>query len=245
VSTLVRIPVAEVTPAAEQILSAMGMTLQAASGRHRRLVEEAVALFTERAEPVGMWSPVNLDEFAAVYRGASDGFTPLSQIYPRAHTLALFAVTLGERVRDEIDARFQKADFALGAALDAAASEGAELAASELEVAYTDGLRKSGSLDQGMGVMRFSPGYCGWHTNGQQGLFAHLRPDEIGITLSPSCLMHPLKSVSGVFVAAPRRAFVFADDFPFCSDCQTRSCRERIAAVLSGWSDSPDQRERL
>lgn len=46
---------------------------------------------------------------------------------------------------------------------------------------------------------RFSPGYCGWHVSGQQDLF-RLFPEEkpCGVTLTPSSLMTPIKSVSGV-----------------------------------------------
>lgn len=46
---------------------------------------------------------------------------------------------------------------------------------------------------------RFSPGYCGWHVSGQHDLFA-LFPDghPCGVTLTPSALMLPIKSVSGV-----------------------------------------------
>jgi hypothetical protein len=57
--------------------------------------------------------------------------------------------------------------------------------------------------------------------------------------------MHPLKSVSGVLVAAAREAFMFTDDFPFCRDCRTRSCRERIAAVLGGYGDTNHKRDHL
>lgn len=241
-STRVALSVEQVTPAPEQVLAALGMSGADASSRHRRLVQEALALHRAHAAPVGLWDPVEKDEFADVYHGEHDGPTPLDQIYPRARALALFAVTLGEGVREEIDARFGEADFALGAALDAAASEGAELAATEVELAYADHLRETGLLARDSGVMRFSPGYCGWRTSGQRRLFDRLGPGEIGITLSASCLMHPLKSVSGVLVAAPRQAFVFEDDYSFCSDCQTRSCRERIAAVLDASDDGRDRR---
>lgn len=46
---------------------------------------------------------------------------------------------------------------------------------------------------------RFSPGYCGWHVSEQRKLFS-LFPTQhpSGITLGESCLMIPIKSVSGV-----------------------------------------------
>ncbi|MDR3093186.1 MAG: methionine synthase [Bacteroidales bacterium] len=44
---------------------------------------------------------------------------------------------------------------------------------------------------------RYSPGYCGWHTSEQHPLFA-LLPTTLGIRLTESALMQPIKSVSGI-----------------------------------------------
>lgn len=46
---------------------------------------------------------------------------------------------------------------------------------------------------------RFSPGYCGWHVAEQPSLFSMFPVAEpCGVILTPSCLMTPIKSVSGV-----------------------------------------------
>ena len=46
---------------------------------------------------------------------------------------------------------------------------------------------------------RFSPGYCGWHVSKQQQLFSLFpTPEPCGVRLTPSSLMVPIKSVSGV-----------------------------------------------
>lgn len=87
-------------------------------------------------------------------------------------------------------------------------------------------------MDTSAATMLFSPGYCGWHVSGQKRLFESLRPDEIGIELSESFLMQPLKSVSGVIVVGPREIFDFDDAFSFCDECSTHSCRDRIRTVL-------------
>ena len=54
---------------------------------------------------------------------------------------------------------------------------------------------------------------------------------RIGIELSDSCLMSPLKSVSGVLVAGPAEIHDFENDFEFCLDCTTWECRDRIASI--------------
>lgn len=44
----------------------------------------------------------------------------------------------------------------------------------------------------------YSPGYCGWPLEEQRLLFPLLPDDISGITLTDSCLMLPIKSVSGI-----------------------------------------------
>jgi len=45
---------------------------------------------------------------------------------------------------------------------------------------------------------RYSPGYCGWTVDQQKKLFSLLSHDFNFIQLSESCLMQPIKSVSGI-----------------------------------------------
>lgn len=45
---------------------------------------------------------------------------------------------------------------------------------------------------------RFSPGYCGWNLSEQKGLFACMPAGVCDVTLTESCLMYPIKSVSGL-----------------------------------------------
>jgi hypothetical protein len=45
---------------------------------------------------------------------------------------------------------------------------------------------------------RYSPGYCNWALSGQKVLFALIGDNPTGIRLTSSCLMRPIKSVSGI-----------------------------------------------
>ena len=45
---------------------------------------------------------------------------------------------------------------------------------------------------------RFSPGYCGWNLTEQKKLFHLFGNQTYDITLSESCLMIPIKSISGI-----------------------------------------------
>jgi hypothetical protein len=194
--------------------------------RTGRLIEKAIDRFATLAEPAGLVMTIDKDTFDRVYHGEgmNEPQTPLDEIAPRAESLALYAVTVGAPVCREISRLFENNDFADGAALDAAASEGAELAAEEIEKEYA-------STVSGGVTMAFSPGYCGWHVSAQRKLFDVLRPSDVNITLTSTCLMEPLKSVSGVIMAGSREVFNFEDDYAFCDDCTDRSCRARIAAL--------------
>ncbi|MCK5274191.1 MAG: hypothetical protein KAR37_06065, partial [Alphaproteobacteria bacterium] len=81
------------------------------------------------------------------------------------------------------------------------------------------------------------PGYCGWHVTGQRRLFDRLGADRIGVTLNSSCLMQPLKSVSGVLVIGPPSIHEFDNDFDFCALCSTYQCRSRIGSLTEAGRD--------
>lgn len=70
--------------------------------------------------------------------------------------------------------------------------------------------------------MRVSPGYCDWALEGQGVIFEALDARPIGITLSSSFVMTPLKSLSSVAVVA-RRVPVLAS----CAFCGKENCEWR------------------
>jgi hypothetical protein len=48
---------------------------------------------------------------------------------------------------------------------------------------------------------RYSPGYCGWNVAEQHNLFSIINENYCGIKLTPSALMDPVKSASGIIGA--------------------------------------------
>jgi len=195
--------------------------------RVHRLTDDAMRLYKDLARPRGILCDITPDEFAEVYsgEGGNEPRTPVATIFPQADRLALFAITVGEELSRRIRDLFDINELALAAMLDATASEGAERTVQLLGRRFL--AQQHGT--EPLTVLSYSPGYCGWHISGQLRLFSHLRPEEIGVTLSSSCLMLPLKSVSGVMVAGRASIHTFDDDFPFCQDCTTRGCRGRMA----------------
>jgi hypothetical protein len=193
------------------------------------VLETALEAVAALARPAAVVQDVSADEFRSVHvgDGRNDSATPLAEIFPRAVRLALFAATLGEPLSFEIQRLFDQGDLATAVMLDAAASAAAEQMVELLELEYSE----TAGLKPRAGVLAYSPGYCGWHVSGQRALFEALQPAEAGITLNDSCLMRPLKSVSGVLVAGPPEIHDFDDDYPCCSACTTRECRDRIARI--------------
>jgi hypothetical protein len=199
------------------------------------LADRSIERYSRLVRPRGTIVEIGREEFAAIYRGegANAPRSPLQQIYPQAEQLALFALTLGGAISEKIGELFRRNEPAEAYALDAVASERAEAAADLLSRQYLDGLRRSGRVDRSSTVLPYSPGYCGWHVTGQRRLFARLEPQRIGVTLNESCLMQPLKSVSGVLVVGPARIHEFENDYDFCELCTTRQCRGRIASLYA------------
>jgi len=68
-------------------------------------------------------------------------------------------------------------------------------------------LRIRGHLGDGEELtLRYSPGYCGMEIGQQSRLFELVQADAVGVTLLPSMLMHPLKSISGLVGLASKEA---------------------------------------
>jgi hypothetical protein len=73
----------------------------------------------------------------------------------------------------------------------------------------------------------YSPGYCGWNVAEQQRLFALLPPGFCGVRLTPSSLMVPIKSISGVIGLGPE---VRKRDYE-CNVCEVEDCIYRNARM--------------
>jgi len=195
------------------------------------IIIQSHELFMDTAKPRAVYQSITLFDFEQVYRGegGNDDDTPLEHVVEEAVSLALFAVTLGDGISDRVTTLFDAGELAEGYILDQVAS----FAADELAQIAASRYRAMDNPAADSAVLPYSPGYCGWNISGQRALFAHLRPDEIGISLNDSCLMHPIKSVSGVLVLAPITAHDFSPAFPCCATCTTLNCQDRIAALRS------------
>jgi len=160
---------------------------------------EAPELFEIRAgyrlvEPVGFDS--------ANFRIEAGGkiFSPGRIVFKQlrnADKLAVYSGTAGRGTADRCKKLNQEGDEVYSYVLDVmgsiVAGKSVERMADDLEeMGYAGGWTISDS---------FSPGYCDWSVAEQQQLFSFFPPEFLGITLSPSSLMSPVKSVSGIIGA--------------------------------------------
>lgn len=69
----------------------------------------------------------------------------------------------------------------------------------------------------------YSPGYCGWNVSEQRMFFALLPACFCGITLTDSCLMLPIKSVSTLLAAGKN-----IEEKPYgCAICNKKGCYKK------------------
>lgn len=112
----------------------------------------------------------------------------------RSEKAAWFACTAGEEISATTKSLMQEGDMIRGYVTDVLANAVVEEAMDRIQE------HLSGDMDQaGMKITnRYSPGYCNWDIIEQQKLFSLLPEGFLGISLSPSSLMHPMKSISGI-----------------------------------------------
>jgi hypothetical protein len=224
----------KIIPEKADVFAIMGITGDKPVGEKLlKIYDDSTNIFLQICQSAAITEDITKEDFVLILEGAgkNEPFNPISDIYPKAESLTLFALTLGKEISVKIEMLFAENNFALGYVLDAIASEAAERAADSLQTLISQKIHNRAKSD--IVSLRYSPGYCGWHISGQKILFERLKPEEIGITLNNSFLMQPLKSISGVIVSAEREYHLIKNNYPFCAACPHRSCRERINLLLN------------
>jgi len=107
---------------------------------------------------------------------------------------ALFICTAGAGIGERSKELMAAGDLIEGYILDVIGSVTVEAAIDKIQDSFESELNKSGNTISN----RYSPGYCGWALSEQKQFFTLFPEDQCGIKISESCLMYPIKSVSGV-----------------------------------------------
>jgi len=162
----------------------------------RKMFEETLQEIRELTYPAATWESFPIQNFLheriVLEGGLRIGGGPVTRVMSGAESLVLAVCTVGSQVdmriqRCQIDRDMFKAlmlDEMATWALDKVRQE----LCSQLEAeARQEGLRASATL---------SPGESNWSLDDQLLIFALLNTEEIGITLTDSLVMVPLKSLS-------------------------------------------------
>lgn len=116
----------------------------------------------------------------------------ITKAFKDGDRFAVILLTLGSGV-DDLLKGYKESDIVNAFIADAIASELTEAlcrkVVADIELLLEDDEQISSS---------YSPGYCGWLLKEQVKLFSYFKDQSIGISLTPSCLMIPMKSISTV-----------------------------------------------
>jgi hypothetical protein len=134
----------------------------------------------------------------------------------KSEKVAIFACTAGKGI--EIHSRKLMADGHLleGYISDVIGSVVVETAMDKIQQNLSEEMFSLGFTISN----RYSPGYCNWDVSDQKALFSFLPDRFCSIQLSESCLMSPIKSVSGIIGIGKNIPF---SDYA-CETCNNMTC---------------------
>ncbi|MDD4592249.1 MAG: vitamin B12 dependent-methionine synthase activation domain-containing protein [Parabacteroides sp.] len=140
----------------------------------------------------------------------------ISSYLPGMTHVCMFVATAGKEYEAYLNHLKIEGDILKEFVADAIGSAIAEACVTKLqkELSYYNELNQS---------LSYSPGYCGWNIQEQKKLFSFFPEEPCGIRLSHSCLMAPVKSVSGMIgmgkILQPQ---------PYrCEICSNKHCYKR------------------
>lgn len=156
-----------------------------------------------------------------VERSRGLGLEPLE-----ATALVIGLVTVGAELDRAVDGLVAEGEPTRALLLDAAGSAAAEEAADRLSAVAAGTETMAGASSPAPHVScRVSPGYGGWSIRAQTSVFAALPHDALGVSLLPSMLMTPRKSISfAMWLGADRRPLAGLSG---CARCGLVQCRYR------------------
>jgi hypothetical protein len=228
---VLKLNIGDVIPTANEVLELQGMAgRKNLPAKITQLLNSALDIFLQLAEPQGILEDFPISDFRDLYDGngmnSSEG--PVPALVPQADAIALFAATMGDALATKSSELFSQGGAGLGYMMDAVNSSGAERLGRLMCQRFLDHLPEELRRSKELKAQYYCPGHCGWHISGQAKLFQALHPEEIGMTLRPSFVMHPFKSISGILVAGDLTIHQFQPGFSFCPQCKEHKCVQRL-----------------
>jgi len=139
---------------------------------------------------------------------------------------ALFIGTAGAGIGERSKVLMSSGDMIEGYILDVIGSVTVEAAIDKMQDSFGCELTNSGMKI----TNRYSPGYCGWALSEQERFFTLFPHNYCSIQLSESCLMSPVKSVSGVIGFGTNVKKTVYE----CQMCELETCIYRKIRLAKG-----------
>lgn len=208
----------DITP--EKAYAAMGYGGNVPEAEVRGVVDDILRQVTEYAKPSFIFRivPATVPEKGLVCMGGRPFRVGgiIGSYLPGMDEACVFVATAGNEYDRYLSTLKIKGDILSEYVADAIGSVIAEACVDYVDRILEDVSSKQHSLP-------YSPGYCAWNIKEQRILFPLLPPNPCGVTLSDSCLMSPVKSVSGFFALGDKLV-----KQPYkCDICTNKMCYKR------------------
>ncbi len=183
-------------------------------------------------------NPVDFDREANTLLLDSRSFDVKRTVFQQlksAKNIAVFACTAGNEIIDRSRELMKEGELLKGYVYDVYGSLVVEEAMDLIQETLKNKMEETGLKI----TNRYSPGYCGWDVSEQKTLFSLLPEKFCGIELTDSCLMRPIKSVSGIIGIGKSVKFnQYTCNLCDEADCLYRNLRHRVASSNRGIENS-------
>jgi hypothetical protein len=190
----------EIKISREAFARAMGYSMDSIPAPLVESIDEVLANGDALCEIEGGYkiiSPINFDRESNSLLVDSQSFNVKKVVFQqlkKADGIALFACTAGNEIINKSRELMKEGEQLTGYVYDVFGSLVVEEAMDRVQEALRNKMQEEGLKI----TNRYSPGYCGWDVSEQKKLFTLLPEGFCDIELTDSCLMHPIKSVSGI-----------------------------------------------
>ena len=143
----------------------------------------------------------------------------------KSESVALFLCTAGAEIGRRSREAMVERDLLKGYIYDVIGSETVESAADLMQADLERNMVLTGKKI----TNRYSPGYCGWDVAEQHNLFNLLPENFCNVKLTPSALMDPVKSVSGIIgIGEKVKSNSYTCRLCDMKECVYRRVREKV-----------------
>lgn len=148
----------------------------------------------------------------------------VSQYLKNCNEAVIFVSTIGPKLPAEIEKAFSQGDYLKAMVLDAIADNAIENVNRQFWLRLVNRAIKNGNGITGL----LSPGHSDWDILHQKELFELVDASAIGVMLTDTCLMIPIKSTSGIYGIG--KDIGISKSSHNCDMCPIKNCFMRQAS---------------